>query len=176
MPSLRHICCLALVVAGAVLGACGDDGSSELRSGDASSLRSTLTAVEQRVEGQDCTGASEQAAAFREQVSGLSERVGTELRQALVSSADRLESLVADQCAAEPAAPVDVPTEPDTGTTSEDPAQGNDENQTDEGKKDKKAKKEKPNQDGTQTQPETGGSGEQVPGVGNQGDDTSPEE
>jgi hypothetical protein len=178
MRFLRFLCCLAaLVVGGVLLGACGgDEGSSELRSGDATSLRSTLTEVEQRVEGRDCTGASEQAAAFREQVSRLSERVGSELRQALVSSADRLESLVANQCAAAPAAPVDVPAEPDTGTTSEDPAQGNDEHQPDEGTKDKKPKKEKPNQDGTQTQPDTGGAGEEVPGVGNQGDGTSPGE
>ncbi len=173
MTSPRLTLCLALVVGGAVLGACGDEESSELRSGDAGSLRSTLAEVEQRVDGQDCTGASQQAAAFRELVSGLPERVSTELKQALVSSADRLESLVADQCAAEPATPVDVP---DVGTTSQDPAQGNDENQTDEGKKDKKPKQEKPNQDETQTQPETGGTGEEVPGVGNQGDGASPEE
>ena len=91
-----------------------------------SSLRSTLSDVEQRVRDQDCTGASQQAAAFREQVDGLPERVDAALRQALVSSADRLEALVADQCTAEPAAP----TVPTVGTTSEDPAQGNEDNQT----------------------------------------------
>ena len=105
---------------------------------------------------------------------GCPQRVDSRLRRALVSSADRLESLVADQCAAEPAAPTD---EPAVGTTSEDPAQGNEETQTGDGKKDKKPKKEKPQQDETQTptQPDTGGAGEEVPGVGGQGDDTSPE-
>ena len=163
---------LCVVLGALVLGACGDDGSGELRSRDAGSLRATLAEVEQRVEGQDCTGASEQAAAFREQVDGLPQGVDSDLKRALVSSADRLESLVADQCAAEPAAPADVPA---TGTTSEDPAQGDEQTQTDEGKKEKPPKKEKPKQDETQTQPDTGGAGEEVPGVGNQGDGTSPE-
>jgi hypothetical protein len=169
------LCVVALVSAVAVLGACGDDSSGELRSRDASSLRSTLSEVERRVQSSDCTGASQQAAAFRDQVEGLPERVGSDLRRALVSSADRLESLVADQCLAEPAAPTDVP---EAGTTSEDPAQGNEENQGENRKKDKKPKKEKPNQDETQTetQPDTGGAGEEVPGVGNQGDGTSPGE
>jgi hypothetical protein len=176
MPLFRLMFCVAALVAGAaVLGACGDDSSGELRSRDASSLRSTLSEVEQRVQSSDCTGASQQAAAFRDQVEGLPKRVGSDLRRALVSSADRLESLVADQCAAEPAAPTDVPA---VGTTSEDSAQGNEKNQTGEGKKDKKPKKEKPKQDETQTetQPDTGGTGEEVPGVGNQGDGTSPAE
>jgi hypothetical protein len=169
------LCVAALVPGVAVLGACGDDSSGELRSRDASSLRSTLGEVEQRVEVSDCTGASQQAAAFRDQVEALPQRVGSDLRRALLSSADRLESLVADQCVAEPAAP--TPT-PEVGTTSEDPAEGNEENQTGDGKKDKKAKKEKPNKDETQTQtqPDTGGTGEEVPGVGNQGDSTSPGE
>jgi hypothetical protein len=156
------LCVAALLPVVVVFAACGDDGSSELRSRDASSLRSTLTEVEQRVESQDCTGASQQAAAFREQIAGLPSRVGSDLRQALVSSAERLESLVAAQCAAEPAAPTEGPA---VGTTSEDPAQQNDETQTDEGKKEKKPKQEKPNQDDspnqdetqTQTQPDTGG-------------------
>jgi hypothetical protein len=176
MPLFRLMVCVAALVTGvAVLGACGDDSSGELRSRDASSLRSTLSEVEQRVQDSDCTGASQQAAAFRDQVDGLPKRVGSDLRRALRSSADRLESLVADQCPAEPAAPTDVPA---VGTTSEEPAQGNEENQTGKGKKDKKPKKEKPKQDETQTQtqPDTGGTGEEVPGVGNQGDGTSPGE
>jgi hypothetical protein len=164
---------LCVVLGALVLGACGDDGSGELRSGDAGSLRSTLDEVEQRVEGQDCTGASQQAAAFREQVDGLPERVDSGLRRALVSSAERLETLVADQCAAEPAAPTD---EPSVGTTSEDPAQGTEETQTGDDQQDKPSNEEKPQQDETQTQPDTGGAGEEVPGVGGQGDGTSPEE
>ena len=74
------------------------------------------------------------------------------------------------------AAPVDDRRSPTPAPTSEDPgARGTTSNQTDEGKKDKKPKKEKPNQDETQTQPDTGGAGEEVPGVGDQGDGTSPE-
>ena len=174
MAPLRSLACLAAVVSGVLLSACGDDGgSSELRSRDASSLRATLTDVEQRVADQDCAGATQEAAALRAQVDELPERVPSKLREALASSADRLESLVADQCSAAPVEPA-----PEVGTTSEDPAQGTEDTQTDEGKKDKKPKKEKPNPDETQTQPppETGGAGEEVPGVGNQGDGTSPEE
>ncbi len=168
----------ALVLGAGVLAACGNDkGSAELRAGDAGSLRSALSEVERRVQDQDCTGASQQATAFREQVDGLPERVDAGLRQALVSSADRLEALVADQCAAEPAAPTEKPT---VGTTSEDPTQGNEDNQTGQGKKDKPPKEKKPKQDETptqtQTQPDTGGAGEGVPGVGGQGDGTSPQE
>jgi hypothetical protein len=168
------VCLVVLVATAAVLGACGDDSSGELRSRDANSLRSKRSEVEQRVESQDCAGASEQAAAFRTQVAELPDRVDSDLRRALVSSADRLESLVADECAAQPAAPVETPP---VGTTSEDPGQGNDQNQKDEGKKDKRPKKEKPNEDQTQTQtqPDSGGTGEEVPGVGNQGGGTSPE-
>jgi hypothetical protein len=99
--------------------------------------------------------------------------VDADLRRALALSADRLESLVADQCTAEPAAPTETPP---VGTTSEDQAQGQDQNQAGNGKQDKKPKKEKPNPDQTQTetQPDTGGAGEEVPGVGDQGGGTPP--
>jgi hypothetical protein len=174
---MRHV--RLILVAGLLsaflLAACGEDSSNELRSGEAGTLRSTLTEVEQRVESQDCAGAGEQVAAFRSEVDELPQRVDADLRQALRSSADRLESLVANECTAEPA-----PTEtPDLGTTSPDTGQGNEEDQQGQQDKDKKPKKEKPNQDQTQTEtqpPDTGGTGEEVPGVGNQGDGgTSPE-
>ncbi|HZO60506.1 MAG TPA: hypothetical protein VFB51_12515 [Solirubrobacterales bacterium] len=174
MPLRLMLCFAAIVPCAALLSACGDDSSDELRSREASSLRSTLSEVEQRVESQDCTGASAQAAAFRDLVDGLPQRVDSGLRRALASSADRLETLVADQCGPEPAAPADVP---EVGTTGPDQSQGNEQDQPGQGKKDKKPKKEKPNQDQTptQTQPDTGGTGEEVPGVGDQGGGASPE-
>ena len=170
------LCVAAVLPCAALLGACGDDGSgNELRSREASSLRATLAAVQQRVESQDCTGAAQQAAAFRDAVEGLPQRVDSGLREALSASAGRLESLVADECTAEPSAPTDVP---EVGATSENPTEGNDETQTGKGKKDKKPKKEKPNKDqpqpDTQTQPDTGGAGEEVPGAGDEGGATPP--
>jgi hypothetical protein len=169
------LCVAALLAGAALLGACGDDGgSAELRSSDATALRSALDEVEQRVRSQDCTGAGQQAAAFRDAVDGLPQRVDADLRQALSASADRLESLVADQCTPEPT------TVPEVGTTSETPAQGNDQNQTDTGKKDKKPKKEKPKKDQTQTepqtQPDTGGTGGEAPGAGDESGGAPPGE
>jgi hypothetical protein len=153
-----------------LLAACGDESSNELRSGEAETLRSTLSEVEQRVGSQDCAGAGEQVAVFRSEVEELPQRVDADLRQALRASADRLETLVADQCAAEPAAPTE--TTPEAGTTSPDTGQGNGQDQQGQGNEDQRPKDENPNQDQTQTetQPDTGGTGEEVPGVGNQGD------
>jgi hypothetical protein len=123
-----------------LLAACGDEGSKkELSNGTASSLRSTLDEVEQRVGDQDCSGASQVAASFRSKVEALPSSVDGDLRRALASSADRLESLIADQC--QPAAVQ----EPSVGTTSEEQATPPaDANQQGKGKKDKKPKKEKP--------------------------------
>ena len=166
---------VGLVLAAALVTGCGDDGSKrELRSTDAGSLRAALDEVEQRVEGSDCSGAGQQAASFRQRVEGLPARVDSKLREALVSSADRLESLVAEQCAAEPATPSN---EPPVGTTSESPLEppGDEGDQPQDGKKDKPPKKEK-GQDETQPPPETGGAGEEVPGVGNEGGGAPPQE
>lgn len=152
----------ALVAAAALMGACGDDGSKqELSSQTASSLRSTLDEVEQLVATRDCTGAAQEAAALRSEVEGLPESVDGDLRRALESSADRLESLVADQCTPASEAPVQAP----TGTTSQDGVQQpeGDQDQADKPKKDKKPKPEKPNQD--QTAPDTGGTGQEDPGL-----------
>jgi hypothetical protein len=171
MLPLRLMLCGAVAAGAIVLGACGDESSNELRSGEAGSLRAALSEVEQRVGAQDCTGASQQAAAFRDRVDELPQRVDSDLRRALASSADRLATLVADQCAAEPTVQ-----EPDVGTTSPDQGQGNDENQGDGQTKDTPPDEENPNPDETQTQPDSGGSGEEVPPVGDQGGGTPPEE
>ena len=173
MPLSRLMLCVAAAAGTIALAACGDEGSNELPSGEAGSLRSALSAVEQRVDSQDCTGATEQAAAFRNRVDALPQSVDSDLKRALASSADRLASLVADQCAVEQAPPAETP---DVGTTSQDPTQGNDEDQGNQKEKDKKPKKPKPDEDPTQTQPDTGGAGQEVPPVGDQGGGTPPEE
>jgi hypothetical protein len=161
-----------LIAVAALLGACGDEGSKEELSNErAASLRSTLDAVEQRMESRDCSGASQQAAALRSEVQGLPNRVDADLRRALASSADRLESLVAAQCEPE----VQTAPEPQVGTTSEEGAQPpeGDEDQGNKPKKDKKPKQEKPKQD-EQPPPETGGSGEEDPNLDEQGGGTVP--
>jgi len=166
-----------LMLAAVVFGGCGDGSSKdELSSSTAGTLKSTLAEVQQRVNVRDCSGASEQAAAFRAEVDALPDRVDGKLRRALESSADRLATLVSDQCTPEPAA---TPEEPPAGTTSEGQAEPqNQDDQSQNGKKDKKPKKEKaPKRDQTQTEPppDTGGAGEGVPGVGDQGGGASPE-
>ncbi len=163
----------ALLLTAIVLGACGEDGSKkELSNQTAASLRSTLEDVERSVESQDCTGAIQEVSSLRATVEGLPGRVDGDLRDALSASARRLETLVADQCQAEQQAP--APEAP-AGTTSEEGAkqpQG-DEDQTGKPKKDKKPKKEKPNQD-EQPAPETGGAGQEDPGLDEQGGATVP--
>jgi hypothetical protein len=151
---------VALLSIGVLLVACGDEGSKkELSNGTASSLRNALDKVEQRVDERDCSGASQVAASFRSEVEGLSSSVGADLRRALAASADRLESLIADQCQSA------VVQEPSVGTTSEDQATPPaDENQQGNGKKDKKPKKEKPKPQ--EPAPGTGTTGQENQGVG----------
>jgi hypothetical protein len=163
---LRSTIGVALALLAAVLlGACGDEGSKqELSSDRAAALRAALDAVEQRVETHDCTGAVEQVSSFRARVDGLPRRVDGDLRRALSASADRLQTLVADQCRPETPAPV---AEPPVGTTTEDeaPPEG-EQDQQGKPEKDKKPKKEKPTPD---EQPDTGGAGEGDPSVDEQG-------
>lgn len=167
-----------LMLAAVAFGGCGNESSKdELSSGTASTLRATLDDVQQLVKVRDCGGASDVAASFREKVDSLPARVDAKLRRALSSSADRLATLVTNQCTAAPAGTTDQPA---TGATSEGQVQEpqNQDNQPQDGKKDKKPKKEKaPKNDQTQTEPppDTGGAGEGDPGVGNQGGGTSPE-
>ena len=162
----------ALVAVAALLGACGDEGSKqELSNQRAASLRSTLDEVEQLVATRDCTGAAQQAAALRSKVEGLPQRVDSDLRQALASSASRLESLVAARCRPETQTTPEAP----TGTTAADGVQQpeGDQNQKDKSQKDKKPKKEKPKQDAQPPQ-DTGGAGQEDPGLNDQGGGTVP--
>ncbi len=150
----------------------GDAGTEapqdELSSGTAGSLRSTLDEVQQRVNVRDCSGASRQAASFREQVDALPDRVDAKLRQALSSSADRLETLVNSQCTAEPAAPTE---QPPAGATSEGQTQAP---QKEKAPKKDQTKTKTQTQTQTEPPPDTGGAGEQVPGAGDQGGGTPP--
>ena len=144
----------ALFLVASFASACGDDSNPELSQERASNLRSTLQEVEARVQDRDCTGAAEQASRLRDQVASLPSRVDRDLRDALEGSSERLESLVADQCQAEPAAeeapPVDQTTVPEENAGD----------QQSEGKKDKKPKEQKPAED-EQPPPDTGGTGQE---------------
>ena len=149
----------ALVPAVLLLGACGSNDSSkkELTSATASSLQSKLDQVQQSVDSQDCSGAAQQAAALRQEVEGLPSRVDGKLRDALDSSARRLETLVADQCQAGT-----TTDQPAVGTTSESTAQPeNGKDQAPGQAKDKKQKEPKPGKDEppADTGGATGGSG-----------------
>jgi len=166
MPIARStLAAAALVLGAALLGACGgNSSSSELTSTTASSLQSKLDQVEQAVDSRDCSGAAQQVAALRQQVESLPSRVDADLRDALDSSARRLETLVADQCQAETT--TDQPT---VGTTSEDstPQSENGKDQAPGQQKDKKAKKQKePKPDKDEPPADTGGSGGATGGAG----------
>ena len=145
MPSVRPTrrrrtlgAAAALTLAVGLLSSCGDDSKSGLSQERASNLRSSLDQVETRVTDRDCTGAAEQAATFRRQVDSLPSRVDRGLRDALEQSATRLETLVTEQCEAEPAAPVEEPPAQEPTVTDE-----NSGDQQDKGKKDKKPKEQK---------------------------------
>ena len=128
----------ALTLAVGLLSSCGDDSNTGLSQERASNLRSSLDQVETRVTDRNCTGAAEQAAAFRRQVDSLPSRVDRDLRNALEQSATRLETLVTEQCEAQPAAPVEEPPVQEPTVTDE-----NSGDQQDKGKKDKKPKEQK---------------------------------
>jgi hypothetical protein len=117
------------------MSSCGEDSNTGLSQQRASNLRSSLDQVEARVNDRDCTGAAEQATTFRQQVDSIPSRVDRGLRDALERSAQRLESLVADQCEPEPVAPVE---ELQTQEPTKTDETGGD--QQGKGKKDKKPK------------------------------------
>jgi hypothetical protein len=128
----------ALALAVGFVSSCGDDSNTGLSQQRASDLRASLDQVETRVNDRDCAGASEQATTFRQEVDSLPSGVDRDLRDALERSATRLESLVADQCEPQPAAPVEEPQTQEPSVTDE-----NSENQEDKGKEGKKPKKQK---------------------------------
>jgi len=132
-----------------LLASCGDDSSSNagLSEDRAAALRSTLDEIEARVDQSDCTAASRQAVAFRQEVDSLPSGVDEALRDALSGSAARLESLVDTQCAT-PEAPTDQQ------TTEPTPS---DQDQDVQGEQDKKPKKEKKPKD--EPPPDTGSTG-----------------
>ncbi|MGH2978522.1 MAG: hypothetical protein ACRDLQ_02650 [Solirubrobacterales bacterium] len=145
----------ALALAARFASACGKESNADLPQQRASTLRSALDQVEARVNDRDCTGAAQQASAFRQEVASLPSRVDRDLRDALEGSAARLESLVSQQCAPEPAAPVEEAPAEEQPTTDENAG-----DQQGKGKKDKKPKKPKQPQDGQQP-PDSGGSGQE---------------
>ncbi len=164
MPNARStLIAVALVPAALLFGACGsnDDSKQELRSATASSLRSKLDQIQQSVSNSDCAGAATQAAALRQAVQDLPSRVDGKLRDALDSSARRLETLVADQCQAD----TTTTDQPAVGTTSDSTAQPENGKDQAPGKaKDKKPKKPKEPKPGKDEPPAdtggaTGGSG-----------------
>jgi hypothetical protein len=105
----------ALAIAGVALSACssGDDNDKLLSQQSASRLQGSLEGVQQRVDAGDCEGAATQAAALRQQVDGLPRRVSGKLRRALADGADRLQTLIGEDCkpAAVTTTPVPAPEE-----------------------------------------------------------------
>jgi hypothetical protein len=144
----------ALVLAAFLLPSCGEDSSNaELSRERAQNLRSTLDQVEDRIASSDCTGATQQAGTFKQEVTDLPARVDSDLRDALAGSASRLESLVAEQCREETAPAQDTTTEPP-------PADENTGDQGATGEQGKKPKKPKKPKD-TEPPPDDGSAGQE---------------
>jgi hypothetical protein len=157
----------ALALAACLAAGCGDDSSAGLSQQRGSSLRSSLDRVQARVASGDCTGAAQQAAEFHTQVASLPSRVNAKLRDALESSAARLESLVSEQCKQASTTVEEPPAqEPTTTDESAGDQQGN-------GKKDKQPKKQKEPKD-QQPPADTGGTGDGSTGVTGPEGTTSP--
>jgi hypothetical protein len=165
-PHLTFLTVLA--VTAALFAGCGQDsGGRKLSRESAVSLRATLDQIQQDVSAGDCTTANQEVGTLRQKVDSLSS-VDRGLRRALVSSTDRLRTLVADQCETATPAPA-APQTPETGTTDQQKPPGKDKN-----KKDKQKTKDKGNQppglDG-QTPPgqQNDGGGAGLPGESNPG-------
>jgi hypothetical protein len=151
---------LALAVAAAAAGCGSSSGDNpKLSRTAASGLRSDLDQIQQSVRSGDCATAEQRTADMQARIDALPGRVSASLRNALAGSADRLDVLVRDHCAAA-AAP--TTTEPTT-TTPQDTTQ---ENGSEQDKKDKSSKDKKPKKDKQNPQ--------EVPPGGNGGDGTSP--
>jgi hypothetical protein len=152
-PILWFLLAAVAVLAPTALAACGNSESKserQLSPATASELRSTLAAVEQRVDDGDCAGAGEQAQTLERQAGSLPAKVDADLRDALVDGASRLEALVVERC--EPA-----PIGPTGPATPAAPAP--DEDQQQNGGKDKQPK---PGKD--KGKDESGGGGEEDSG------------
>jgi hypothetical protein len=118
------------------LAACGDSGDgNRLSRSTAAQLTATLDRLDQDVSAGNCDAAATQARALVERTGGLADSVDSDLRGALVDSADRLQVLVSERCPAAatgPTGPSEAPSTAETGATG--PA----------GKKKKQEKPEKP--------------------------------
>jgi hypothetical protein len=160
---------LVAVALASLVAACGKSSDDpELSHSKASSMRADLNRISQSVRDGNCTTAQQVTAKLQSEIDGLSSSVSAKLRRALSSSAQRLDTLVRDQCKpATEAAPVVTTPEPSQETDQTDG--GNQENK-DKSNKDKKAKKEKskdvpPGQDGGDgTTPPGQQDGDQSPG------------
>jgi hypothetical protein len=164
---------VVLVAAAAIVGACGNDSQGRrLSATRASELRSTLTQVEQSVASGNCNDAAAQAQTLEQEAADLPKGVNSDLRRALRSSAQRLKTLIEQDCGATGttgATAATGPTTPSgttTGTTADGQA-GNGKGQG--GQKEKKPKKDKGKPDQVppatppadqQPSPDSGGSGE----------------
>jgi len=157
------------VALASLVAACGNSGDDpELSRTTASSLRADLNQISQSVRDGNCTTAQQVTASLQSEIDGLRGSVSAKLRRALTDSAQRLDTLVRDQCKpATEAAPVVTTPEPSQET---DQTAGGKQDKQDKPNKDKKAKKEKskdvpPGQDGGDgTTPPGQQDGNQSPG------------
>jgi len=137
-PTLWFRGTIAFVLTCALLSACGDGSNSKLlSSSSASELRSTLAQVQQDVQNGDCTSAQQRAAALDQQISSLN-RIDAGLRDALASSASRLQQLVAQKCQAP--ATTSAGTAGPSGTTGTGGTSAPDEQQDQQGQDEGKGK------------------------------------
>jgi hypothetical protein len=166
-----------VAVAGALAG-CGDSSNDAklLSRSSAADLRATLSQVQQKVAGGDCSGAQDQVSLLEQQIDSLDTSVDSDLRAALVSSATRLQRLVSTACTADTtqSGQTGATGATDTGGTTgatgdEGDGEGNG-NGKGNGKEKGKGKKkgQKKNEPGVEIVPETGtgGSGGGTTGSG----------
>ena len=137
-----------------MLGACGnDDQGRRLSATRASELRSTLAQVEQSVASGDCNDAAAQAQTLEQEAADLPKGVNSDLRRALRSSAQRLQTLIEQDCGATGATGPTTPVGTTTGTTTGTTADGQSDNGKDNKQKEKKPKKDKGKPDEVPVEP-----------------------
>ena len=131
----------ALALAAGFVSSCGEDSNTGLSQQRASNLRSSLDQVETRVERPRLHRGGRAGRHLPPAGRFASLAGGPRPAGCARASATRLETLVADQCEAEPAAPVEEPPTQEPTVTDENAG-----DQQDKGKKDKKPKKQKDDQ------------------------------
>lgn len=162
-----------------MLGACGgDDGKGRpLSASRASELRSTLAQIEQSVAAGDCDGASAQVQTLEQEADDLPAGVNSDLRSSLRSSAQRLGTLIEQDCGATGATGPTEPAGTTTGTTADGQGTTGGDDEPPGQQKEKKPKKDNGKGKGQQEEtppveppsdaqpsPETGGSGDDSSG------------